>query len=578
MGLSVEGMRKLMKLDKDAPHFVNLNEDPTLSDCLVYFFKEGATVIGQKSGDPQPDIMLGGVGIEPRHCVVENTSNSVKITALQGARVFVNGVPASPGDGVPMTHGDRVVLGHNFFFRYVNPVEYASKKRASSGGNDVNSGAAAGEPVDFEYALKELAQAQGIGISAEMEAKQKAMEAEAMKREEELQDQIAKLRAEMEREREAANDLLAMQQKALDEKLAAGEGEGAETQAMQEAMEKASRDAREREERMTAENEKLNLEKVRIQKDLELMKLNYSGLADELIRMIPMIHEINAIAGKLRKNMQYELKLMTVDTESENPLEAPTQGIEIVVKACSEMASIFWMWDYGEFENRMVLAREIFTYMMEYAELPEEGMGEDPFYSYGEEQLLGKCTVLLEPLKYGIPIDDTLPIVDHKGANVGSMELEIIPLGIELTEDPSEFLDQDLTLRIFVKGASGLPEDMCYRTFVRYKFYDRPDWHVSTPSTGKVKQPKWNFAVEDTVSVDQVFLDFLESRDLVLEVWYQQEEWMVNAIKSANAPMLVGNDKKKLKEENEAKTASEKKGKKTKEVGGEKNSKACVVQ
>ena len=49
-GLSVSG-KGLYIDDQNCPHLVNLNEDPLMTECLVYFLAPGQTVVGSDVGD-----------------------------------------------------------------------------------------------------------------------------------------------------------------------------------------------------------------------------------------------------------------------------------------------------------------------------------------------------------------------------------------------------------------------------------------------------------------------------------------------------------------------------------------------
>ena len=51
-------------------HLVNLNEDPLMSECLLYYIKEGRTLVG--SLDTQ-DIQLYGASILNQHCYFTST-------------------------------------------------------------------------------------------------------------------------------------------------------------------------------------------------------------------------------------------------------------------------------------------------------------------------------------------------------------------------------------------------------------------------------------------------------------------------------------------------------------------------
>uniref|UniRef100_A0A7N8XQ07 Kinesin-like protein n=1 Tax=Mastacembelus armatus TaxID=205130 RepID=A0A7N8XQ07_9TELE len=56
---------------KGTPHLVNLNEDPLMSECLLYYIKEGFTRVGQQD----VDIKLSGHFIKEIHCVFVSETN-----------------------------------------------------------------------------------------------------------------------------------------------------------------------------------------------------------------------------------------------------------------------------------------------------------------------------------------------------------------------------------------------------------------------------------------------------------------------------------------------------------------------
>uniref|UniRef100_A0A3P9D2E1 Kinesin-like protein n=1 Tax=Maylandia zebra TaxID=106582 RepID=A0A3P9D2E1_9CICH len=56
---------------KGTPHLVNLNEDPLMSECLLYYIKEGVTRVGQQD----VDIKLSGQFIKEIHCVFVSETN-----------------------------------------------------------------------------------------------------------------------------------------------------------------------------------------------------------------------------------------------------------------------------------------------------------------------------------------------------------------------------------------------------------------------------------------------------------------------------------------------------------------------
>ena len=53
-------------------HLVNLCEDPLMSECLIYYIKDGVTKTGRPESQTLQDIQLSGTHIHEQHCTFEN--------------------------------------------------------------------------------------------------------------------------------------------------------------------------------------------------------------------------------------------------------------------------------------------------------------------------------------------------------------------------------------------------------------------------------------------------------------------------------------------------------------------------
>lgn len=79
---------------------MNLNEDATLSECLLYYIKEGVTRVGSPEANAPQDIQLVGTHILKEHCVFENKDSVVKFIPMvnarlqRGAEVVICPIPA----------------------------------------------------------------------------------------------------------------------------------------------------------------------------------------------------------------------------------------------------------------------------------------------------------------------------------------------------------------------------------------------------------------------------------------------------------------------------------------------------
>uniref|UniRef100_A0A3Q3JAU9 Kinesin motor domain-containing protein n=1 Tax=Monopterus albus TaxID=43700 RepID=A0A3Q3JAU9_MONAL len=163
---------------KGTPHLVNLNEDPLMSECLLYYIKEGFTRVGQQD----VDIKLSGHFIKEIHCVFVSETNEqgevvVTLEPLPGAETYVNGKQIS--EAVVLKQGNRIVMGKNHVFRFNHPEQTRLERERNATAEQQ------AEPEDWNYAQKELLEKQGIDIKLEMEKRLQDMESQYRKEKEE---------------------------------------------------------------------------------------------------------------------------------------------------------------------------------------------------------------------------------------------------------------------------------------------------------------------------------------------------------------------------------------------------------
>uniref|UniRef100_H2YU63 Kinesin-like protein unc-104 n=1 Tax=Ciona savignyi TaxID=51511 RepID=H2YU63_CIOSA len=153
---------------KRTPHVVNLNEDPLMSECLLYYIKDGLTRVGLSTAKVPQDIVLSGQHIKDEHCILQCKRLSlsetiVSILPFEDARTFVNGREIH--EPTELRSGSRIILGKNHVFRFMNP----DQARMERGQQDFTIVESPTEPVDWSFAQRELLQKQGIDMKLEME-------------------------------------------------------------------------------------------------------------------------------------------------------------------------------------------------------------------------------------------------------------------------------------------------------------------------------------------------------------------------------------------------------------------------
>ncbi|THH18020.1 hypothetical protein EW146_g2885 [Bondarzewia mesenterica] len=111
LGITVEKNNVGVHTPKKMPHLVNLNEDPLMSECLIYQLKPGRTTVGRMESEKSVHIRLSGDNILEEHCYFENTDGKVTLHAVADGVTFLNGKQISPGQPYKLRSGFRIILG-----------------------------------------------------------------------------------------------------------------------------------------------------------------------------------------------------------------------------------------------------------------------------------------------------------------------------------------------------------------------------------------------------------------------------------------------------------------------------------
>ncbi|KAI8877974.1 kinesin-domain-containing protein [Backusella circina FSU 941] len=111
-------------------HLINLNEDPLMTECLMYQIKLGITRVGRFDSSAQADIKLSGDEIRDDHCYFENNTDESGVGAVtiypgeqEDSITLVNGTRIL--EPKVLHSGYRIILGSGLHhvFRFNNPDE-----------------------------------------------------------------------------------------------------------------------------------------------------------------------------------------------------------------------------------------------------------------------------------------------------------------------------------------------------------------------------------------------------------------------------------------------------------------------
>ncbi|XP_032302430.1 kinesin-like protein KIF1A isoform X22 [Coturnix japonica] len=353
---------------KKTPHLVNLNEDPLMSECLLYYIKDGITRVGREDAEKRQDIVLSGHFIKEEHCLFRSDTRTggeviVTLEPCEGADTYVNGKKVT--EPSVLRSGNRIIMGKSHVFRFNHP-EQARQERERTPCAETPS-----EPVDWTFAQRELLEKQGIDMKQEME-----------QRLQELEDQYR-------REREEANYLLEQQRLDYESKL----------EALQKQMDsryypEANEEEEEPEDEVQWTEREFELALWAFRK---WKWYQFTSLRDLLWGNAIFLKEANAISVELKKKVQFQFVLLTDTLYSPLPPDLlppdaakdrekrPFPRTIVAVEVQDQKNGATHYWTLEKLRQRLDLMREMYDRA---AEVPSSVIedcdnvvtGGDPFY------------------------------------------------------------------------------------------------------------------------------------------------------------------------------------------------------
>uniref|UniRef100_A0A8B9VIE5 plus-end-directed kinesin ATPase n=1 Tax=Anas zonorhyncha TaxID=75864 RepID=A0A8B9VIE5_9AVES len=397
---------------KKTPHLVNLNEDPLMSECLLYYIKDGITRVGREDAEKRQDIVLSGHFIKEEHCLFRSDTRTGVIVTLEpceGADTYVNGKKVT--EPSVLRSGNRIIMGKSHVFRFNHP-EQARQERERTPCAETPA-----EPVDWAFAQRELLEKQGIDMKQEME-----------QRLQELEDQYR-------REREEANYLLEQQRLDYESKL----------EALQKQMDsryypEANEEEEEPEDEVQWTEREFELALWAFRK---WKWYQFTSLRDLLWGNAIFLKEANAISVELKKKVQFQFVLLTDTLYSPLPPDLlppdaakdrekrPFPRTIVAVEVQDQKNGATHYWTLEKLRQRLDLMREMYDRA---AEVPSSVIedcdnvvtGGDPFYDrFPWFRLVGRAFVYLSNLLYPVPLVHRVAIVSEKGEVKGFLRVAV---------------------------------------------------------------------------------------------------------------------------------------------------------
>ncbi|KAK9306156.1 hypothetical protein QLX08_003054 [Tetragonisca angustula] len=422
MGVAVkeDGVTVGVFSPKKTPHLVNLNEDPMMSECLIYYIKDGFTRIGSAEANIPQDIQLCGPHILSEHCVFENHEGIITLIPKKGALIYVNGREVT--EPIVLKTGSRVILGRNHVFRFNHPDQVRERREKGSPAETPGNG----ETVDWNFAQIELLEKQGIDLKAEMEKR------------------LLVLEEQFRKEKEEADQLFEEQRKSYEARIDALQRQ-VEEQSMTMSMYSSytPEDFNNIEEDIFESNWTEREFQLAAWAFRKWKYHQFTSLRDDLWGNAIFLKEANAISVELKKKVQFQFTLLTdtlysplppdllpaIDEEEEEERPFPRTIVAVEVQDTKNGATHYWTLD--KLRQRLELMREMYHNEAELSPTSpdfniESITGGDPFYDrFPWFRMVGRSFVYLSNLMYPVPLIHKVAIVNEKGDVKGYLRVAV---------------------------------------------------------------------------------------------------------------------------------------------------------
>ncbi|XP_017793954.1 PREDICTED: kinesin-like protein KIF13B [Habropoda laboriosa] len=521
MGISVQASG--IQVEKNKYYLVNLNDDPSLNELLVYYLKE-RTLVGGRSAKTDQDIQLHGLGILPEHCVITIEETGLYMTPLNGARCFVNGTQVV--EKTPLLHGDRIVWGNHHFFRVNCP------RSATAINSEPQTPA---QNIDYNFAREEL-----MLNELSNDPIQRAIARLEKQHEEDKQVALEKQRQEYERQFQQLRNILSPS-----------------TPYSPYVPYDPLRGSQSGKLPACTPTTQMRVEKWAQERD-EMFKRSLGQLKADILKANALVQEANFLAEEMEKQTKFSVTLQIPPNNlSPNRKRGAFVSEPAILVKRTNMGS--QVWSMEKLENKLVDMRDMYEdrkdpnncHRLPAIKDEVPGKTQDPFYESQENHnLIGVANIFLEVLFHDVRLDYHTPIISQQGEVAGRLQVEISRKSGHFPQDrmceaasessadstssePEDYSGSShMTCCVTIKQATGLPLSLSHFVFCQYMFCGHPD-PIVVPAVDNSEQLnsncqmgqrdslvfKFDHRKEFTVPMTEEFMEHCAEGALSIEVW-----------------------------------------------------------
>ncbi|XP_071054782.1 kinesin-like protein KIF13A isoform X3 [Onthophagus taurus] len=517
MGISIQDSG--IKVEKNKFYLVNLNADPSLNELLVYYLKE-RTVVGAtgRGAEGEPDIQLSGLGIQPEHCLITIEDGLVFMEPFSNARSYING--SQIVKKTQLRHGDRIVWGNHHFFRVNCPKSIVSTSEPQTPAQN----------IDYNFARDEL-----MLNELSNDPIQAAISRLEKQHEEDKQVALEKQRQEYERQFQQLRNIMSPSTPYPPysyDPLRFGKNTPC------------------------TPTTQMRVEKWAQERD-ETFRRSINELKSGILKANALVQEANVLAEEMDLYAKFSvtLQIPPANLSPNRKKGAFVSEPAILVKRENFASQI---WNMEKLENKLIDMREMYDEQKDKDNSLKDSILQsqayklnDLFESQENHNLIGVANVFLECLFADVVLDYHTPIISQQGEVSGRLQVELSRIsGIlpqdrdgeaasntsdlassEEDDDTSE--SSEITVRVHIKQASGLPLSLSNFVYCQYTFWNdrqsepivlpplEPEPHSGNALRGHKDSMTFKFdhIKEFTVPITEEFLEHCTEGALSIEVW-----------------------------------------------------------
>merc|ERR1712235_5874 len=263
---------------------------------------------------------------------------------------------------------------------------------------------------------------------------------------------------------------------------------------------------------------------------------------EQVLEMLPMISEVNAVSEELNKYRHFELILLGAATQDDNETK-------VVIQMKDLNTGNLWLWERGKFMNRRYMMQEMYQQFLDEDDAWKKvAKDQDPFWDEPEDISIGSASAFLQSLSYGLDFEDKLMLTDHRGNDQGSLSVVLTPctkkgspLGDDyFVEDPKELLDKEYYVKVDVRSADINNSRFTHGLYVQYGrgfLAEKKDAYKTKCLDGSLS-PKWNDSRLISIpKMTEEILEAFESDSITFTVYGKQVEGKGTAPKMSTREM-----------------------------------------